>query len=140
MELLERFETFYRVLNRDSLTSLPEIYSGEVRFIDPVTEHRGIGALTDYFEKLLGGCDECQFNIHNKNMSESAGYVEWTMLIKHPKLKRGRAIEVEGVSVLSIADDRITEQRDYYDLGAMMYEHIPLLGSVVAWLRRRLAA
>ena len=35
--------------------------------------------------------------------------------------------------------ERVYRHRDYFDAGALLYEHLPLLGSVIAWLKRRLA-
>ena len=45
---------------------------------------------------------------------------------------------LDGASHLRLADNRIAYQRDYYDLGAMLYEHIPLLGGAVRAVKARL--
>ena len=29
--------------------------------------------------------------------------------------------------------------RDYFDAGALLYQHVPLLGAAIRWLQRRLA-
>jgi hypothetical protein len=29
--------------------------------------------------------------------------------------------------------------RDYFDAGALLYEHLPVLGTLIGWLKRRLA-
>ena len=34
--------------------------------------------------------------------------------------------------------DKVYYQQDQYDLGAMIYEHIPVIGPVVRFLKRRL--
>jgi hypothetical protein len=36
--------------------------------------------------------------------------------------------------------DRITKQQDFYDLGAMLYEQLPVLAPVTRFLRRSLVA
>jgi hypothetical protein len=46
---------------------------------------------------------------------------------------------VRGVSHLKISD-KIDYHEDFYDMGAMLYEQLPLLGSVTRWLRLRLAS
>ncbi len=33
--------------------------------------------------------------------------------------------------------DKVYRHRDYFDAGAMLYEHLPVLGRVVSWLKRR---
>lgn len=38
---------------------------------------------------------------------------------------------------MDIQDDLIIRQRDYYDAGEMIYEHLPLLGWAVRGVKRR---
>jgi len=35
------------------------------------------------------------------------------------------------MSHLKFADGKVISHRDYFDLGEMLYEHIPLLGGVI---------
>jgi limonene-1,2-epoxide hydrolase len=44
-----------------------------------------------------------------------------------------KPVEVPGVSILRFTD-KIVYQRDYFDVGAMMYEQLPIFG----WVLRRL--
>jgi hypothetical protein len=55
------------------------------------------------------------------------------------ELRRGPrgAIVVPGVTLLRFGD-RITHQRDHFDAGALVYEHVPLLGALVRLVKRRL--
>ena len=34
--------------------------------------------------------------------------------------------------------DKVYRHRDYFDAGALLYEHVPLLGRVIRWLKRRM--
>jgi len=34
--------------------------------------------------------------------------------------------------------DKVYRHRDYFDAGAMLYEHLPVVGRVVSWLKRRI--
>jgi len=53
----------------------------------------------------------------------------------------GRARLVRGVSHLRLASDgRIAWHRDYWDAAGELYETVPVLGAVMRFLRRRLAA
>ena len=40
----------------------------------------------------------------------------------------GAVRQLPGCSVVDMRDDRIVRQRDYYDAGEMIYEHLPILG------------
>lgn len=139
MSLQERFNAFYQTLELDSLRGLGQIYHPRVTFADPVAVHQGLFALDSYFRKLLAGCEECTFVIRRQQFGESEGFVNWTMTFSSPRLNGGQPVDVDGSSVLSIRDDRIEYQRDYYDMGAMVYEQLPVLGRLIRYIRRRMA-
>lgn len=139
MDVIERFERFYRDLAAGSLDELADVYDDEVVFIDPVAEHVGLEALKEYFSNLLQNCRSCSFEVTVHRQGASMAFVTWVMTFEHAQLRQGKPIIVEGISQIDIAHDRIVKQRDYYDMGAMVYENVPVLGFVVAGLRRRMA-
>lgn len=138
--MLSRFTTFYENLQSSSLTQLSEVYSENVRFIDPVSEHNGRDALHKYFANLLQNATSCQFTIHQSLLQEQQGFVTWTMAFSHPRVRKGKTLFLDGCSEIRFsADQKICFQQDYYDLGAMLYEHLPVLGNIINWLKRRLS-
>lgn len=54
-----------------------------------------------------------------------------------PAYRRGAMRQLPGCSVVDMRDDRIVRQRDYYDAGEMIYEHLPILGWAVRGVKRR---
>ncbi|NJO36323.1 MAG: nuclear transport factor 2 family protein [Rhizobiales bacterium] len=140
MDVLDRFERFYQELGHSSASQLADVYDEKIVFIDPVAEHQGLPSLKVYFQNLMQNCRSCCFDMTIYRHGKSTAFVTWTMRFEHAQLRGGKPISVDGVSQLDIAGDKITRQRDYYDMGAMIYENVPLLGFVVAGLRRRIAA
>ncbi|MEM7570715.1 MAG: nuclear transport factor 2 family protein [Pseudomonadota bacterium] len=138
MDLLDRFRAFYASLGRGDLSGLNTVYSQDVSFIDPVGTHQGLRQLEAYFQALLDGCAACQFKIRGLRETGETAFVEWTMSFAHKRLKAGQDIHVDGFSILSIANGKVDMQRDYYDMGAMIYEHVPVVGRIVRALRGRL--
>jgi hypothetical protein len=63
----------------------------------------------------------------------------WQMTFSHPRLRRGKALKVRGMTLIRFTD-RIYYHEDFYDLGAMLYQHIPLLGTAVRHINRRLSS
>ena len=137
---LEKFQDFYRqqLIGAD-LTRLHEVYSPQILFIDPVDQLIGIDALRVYFQHLMNGLDSCRFNISTIQEGHAEAFVIWQMHIHHPRLRSGAQITVDGSSHLKFTA-QIDYHRDYYDLGAMLYEHLPLLGTAVRHLKGRLAS
>ncbi len=136
--LADNLLSFYSCLSLDGLSKLKNIYSEDVVFIDPIGSHRGLVSLTHYFERLLTNCSQCRCKITSQHFDDSYGSIEWSMSFAHPRLNKGREVEIRGISVMDILDNKIIYQRDFYDMGAMIYEHLPLIGGIIKYLRKRM--
>jgi len=137
-QLIERFKDYFRVLHASDLSQLRTLYDDNIVFKDPVHEIRGLVELEDYFTSMCSDLSDCRFEYLDELVTEDAAYIKWMMHFKHPKLGN-RLISVRGVSHLELGD-RIEFHEDFYDMGAMLYEQLPLLGNVTRWLRLRLAS
>ena len=61
------------------------------------------------------------------------------MTFRHKSLAGGKTILVSGTTFLRLNDDnKVYFHRDYFDLGEMLYEHLPLLGRLLTTIKGRL--
>ena len=60
------------------------------------------------------------------------------MRFRHKKLGGGKEIEVRGATFVEF-HDRIFLHEDFFDVGSMLYEHIPVMGAGVRFLKRRIS-
>ena len=128
----------YQRLGADNLEVLRDIYAPNIHFQDPSHQLAGIDTLVSYFENLFSNVKHCQFEIEQVMEQEGEAFVRWQMRFAHPKLNGGNTICVPGVSQLRFTE-QIDSHRDYFDLGAMLYEHIPVMGALVKTIKRRLS-
>ena len=117
---------------------LAGIYTDDVVFIDPVKQIKGLDELTQYFEDLYLSVVSCEFTLINSIPNGETHSLEWKMHLEHKKLCKNKVIELDGASFIKFDDEKVSYHRDYYDLGALIYENIPLLGSVVSKVRHAL--
>lgn len=136
--LIERFKNYFRVLHESDLSELCDLYSDQVIFKDPIHDIRGLVELEDYFTSMCADLTDCRFEYLDEVVTENTAYVKWVMHFKHPRLGN-KLISVRGVTHLKISD-KIDYHEDFYDMGAMLYEQLPLIGNVTRWLRLRLAS
>ena len=132
------FKKLFTDLQKANLAELGNIYSDNIVFMDPVHKIRGLVELEDYFSSLCSDLNECRFEYLDEAITDKSAYIKWVMHFRHPKLGN-RLISVRGVSHLKFSE-KIDFHEDYYDMGAMLYEQLPLLGNVTRWLRLRLAS
>lgn len=134
--LTGNFKSLYGDLLNTDLSRLDQVYSGDIVFKDPIHEVQGLVAVQDYMSAVCLGVDYCQFEYLDELIGDNNAYIKWIMHFRHPKLGK-RLISVRGVTHLHF-DTKITYHEDLYDMGSMLYEHLPLLGPSTRWLKRRL--
>lgn len=136
---MERFFTVYGSLNSSNLELLDEIYAENIVFIDPAHTIRGLDRLRAYFAAMYANLDDVAITFTHHQRTGDIAYVEWRMIIRHPRLNRGREVVFDGVSRLEFdAAGKVHRHRDYFDLGAMLYENLPVLGWAVKTIKKRL--
>jgi limonene-1,2-epoxide hydrolase len=136
--LIDDFIAFYQDLTSEAVQNLGHIYHDDVKFDDPVGSHAGIQTVKDYFENLLKNTLGCRFEILNVVKEADQAFIVWKMHYEHSKLKGGKTLIVNGTSHIKIQANKVIYQRDYFDLGEMLYEHIPFIGRIISWLRNGL--
>jgi hypothetical protein len=137
-EFLRSFARQFSELNKHNLDRLGALYSDDIHFTDPLHEVQGIAQLRSYMNEMYANVSELRFDFHGYDqIGEGEGYLRWVMSYRHPRLAGGQLIRVNGCSHLRWRD-KVYRHRDYFDAGALLYEHLPVLGRVIAWLKRRM--
>lgn len=139
MNSLESFLEVYRKLNAQNLHLLDDIYSADISFIDPAHKIEGLAALKKYFYELYQNVSSVSFNFTHHQQRDNDAYIQWQMTLCHPRLNSNREIIVPGASYLNYdRTGKVCFHRDYFDLGTMLYEQLPLLGSIIKRIKRSL--
>lgn len=134
------FAKTFAELDRHNLERLGDIYAPDIHFTDPLHDVQGLDAMRDYFEQMYANVTQIRFDFQQcQTVDEGQGLLRWTMSFCHPRLNKGREIQVPGCSCIYFQDRRVSRHIDYYDAGALLYEHIPVLGGIIHWLKGRLA-
>lgn len=131
----ERFMRLFNAMKSGNIGNLEEVYSDDAVFIDPFGRVEGLPELTRHFDKLYTNVISCEFEFGSLMVSNNDACIPWVMTLRHPKLRGGEPLTVDGISRLRIHQGRVTEHRDYMDAGQMLYENLPVLGKVVRWVR-----
>ena len=137
---LRNFVDGYQLLSTSNLDLLANIYHKNITFIDPMHQVKGIHDLAKYFEGLYQNLLTCDFVINNVIVQANEAAVFWTMSYRHPKLNKGKLVTIMGSSYLKGQQDKVIYHQDYLDLGAMLYEQIPLFGKLTKWVKTKAAS
>jgi len=136
---LSNFVVVYQKLSTENLDLLATIYHEQVVFIDPIHKVEGFSDLYQYFKNLYQNISYCDFVIDDVLWQDSQASIFWTMSYQHPKLNKGQMVTVLGTSNIKGEGDKVIYHRDYLDLGAMLYEQLPVLGKLTKWIKTNAA-
>jgi hypothetical protein len=131
------FKNFYQNFNLDMIDHLDEIYAHDVTFVDPLHTIKGVQELKSYFSSTCKNLTECRFEFKNQIVGDGHASFQWTMHYRHPSIKKNKLLTLDGASFISF-DERIVSHIDFYDMGAMLYEHVPFLGGTIRAIKSRI--
>lgn len=134
---IDAFKQFYRQFDKQSLDALDEIYSENVTFSDPVHRVQGLDTLKQYFESMCGNLTQCRFDFIDEVRGMNNACFKWEMHYSHPSLKSNSPLKLMGATFIEYSD-KIDVHEDFYDMGAMLYEHLPLIGSAIRLVKSRI--
>ena len=137
MDIIDKLQQVFVELNSTNTHLLDDIYTANIKFEDPAHIVGGLDNFKKYIINLYQNVTTCTFKFSNIERFSGGAILEWNMLISHPKLNKGIIFTVPGVSIVRY-DDKIYSHRDYFDLGAMLYERLPLIGRVIKFIKRNL--
>ncbi|MFD2178206.1 nuclear transport factor 2 family protein [Veronia pacifica] len=136
---IEKFVEVYQAVGKDNLETLGSIYSEDILFEDPAHRIEGYDNLARYFGNLYENMLECRFDVHTYAVNGDVAFLNWTMTFAHQKLSNGATRKMEGSTMLTFRNGMVVRHKDYFDLGCMIYETVPVMGSVIRYIKKRMA-
>ena len=135
---LARLAVFYETLTPESLERLETVYAASARFIDPFNDVSGLPALKRVFEHMFQHLESPRFVVLDALGGEHSGFLLWSFRFRR---SGGEEQQILGTTHLRFdAQGLVLLHHDHWDAAAQVYESVPVLGSVLRWLRRRLSA
>jgi ketosteroid isomerase-like protein len=132
-----RIVALFEALTPADVARLAHFYAPEVRFKDPFNEVQGVPAVQRVFAHMFETLDEPRFIVRDVLVQGDQCFLTWDFLFRFRRF-RGDLQTVRGGSHLHFdAQGRILLHRDYWDAAEELYEKLPLLGTLMRWLKRR---
>ena len=133
---LARLVQFYETMNVASLPQLGAIYAPDATFKDPFNDVRGHAAILRIFEHMFVQVDQPRFRVTSQIGQGREAFLCWDFEFR---MQRFPAVAqcIRGASHLRFgADGLVLMHRDYWDAAEELYEKLPLLGTLMRWLKR----
>jgi steroid Delta-isomerase len=134
---VERIVIAFEQLQRDDVARLSGLYAADARFKDPFNEVQGVGAIQAIFAHMFVALNEPRFVVHDIICQGDQCFLSWDFIFRFKRFSTDLQT-VRGSSHLKLnAQGQITLHRDYWDAAEELYEKLPVVGSVMRWLKLR---
>ncbi len=138
---LAEIESLFNNFNKETLHLADDFYDPDVMFRDPIVELKGREALKAYYADMYENVTSIRFDFSDGIEKDGEAVVFWTMEVRAKGLKGGEPVLLDGTSHIRFGGDagKAVYHRDYFDMGAFVYENVPVLGSLVRYTKKRLS-
>jgi limonene-1,2-epoxide hydrolase len=137
---IERFSRFIGDMEAASIgKSAQQVYAEDAYFNDTIKELTGNEAIGTYLAESLEATERVEVEVVDVARSGIDYYYRWRMDIKFRNLNNGGWARSEGMSHIRFnAEGRVVLHRDYWDAAGGLFAYMPIIGSVLQWIKGRI--
>ena len=134
-------QEFFSLLNKDTMHLVDKFYDERISFRDPIVEIHNRKQMKDYYVHLYNNIDSISWSFPDEINENNSCVLTWVMTLKTKNLNGNKPIIVDGVSVIKFGgkEGKAIYHRDYFDMGAFVYEGLPVLGGMVRFVKAKMA-
>ncbi|MFT7773740.1 nuclear transport factor 2 family protein [Roseateles sp.] len=128
----------YVGLSRETLPALLALYEEKASFKDPFNEVGSRPAIERIFSQMFDELREPRFVVMNAASEGNDAFLTWEL--RFLRQANGASMAIRGATHLQFSPaGLVTMHRDYWDAAEELYAKLPLLGTLMRALRRRLS-
>ncbi len=137
---LERFNHFFADLTPERVrndTAL--VYAADAILHDTLATHEGMEAVRAYLLRTAERAAGVKVDIIRVLTDGSDAFLVWRMDITWSAFRqKGRTTRSHGMSHIRFdADGKVALHHDFWDSAGGFFEHLPLVGTLIRWIKRR---
>jgi steroid Delta-isomerase len=129
---------YFESISPQSVNRIGAFYTTDARFKDPFNEVQGIPAITEVFSHMFESLHEPRFVVTSRIVDGTQCFLVWEFRFRFKRFDTTTEQLVRGGSHLVLTEDGlIKDHRDYWDAAEELYEKLPVVGSLMRWLKQR---
>ena len=129
---------WFENLTTESVRQAHRYYAADARFKDPFNDVRGVPAIEAIFSHMFEALIAPRFVVTGRVAQGAQCFLTWEFRFGFRNFHPGREQVILGAShVVFDATGKVQLHRYYWDAAEELYEKLPLVGSLMRWLKRR---
>jgi hypothetical protein len=134
----DNLATFFETLSPQSVAQLHTVYDEQATFKDPFNEVQGLPEIERIFRHMYVALDQPHFVVTGQVVDGAQAFLTWEFRFRFKRFDTTTLQAVRGASHVVFSEQGlVTMHRDYWDAAEELYEKLPVLGSVMRWLKAR---
>ena len=130
---------FFENLAPDNLQDIGMYYTQDTYFRDPFNEFRTCAELEAVFADMFHRLNNPKFTVTEIIAQDNQCVLIWDFDFAIKSYKPNQPKRIHGSSHIRFAaDGRANYHRDYWDAAGELYEQLPVVGSMMRWLKKRM--
>nr|WP_172689200.1 hypothetical protein [Enterobacter cloacae]AME15644.1 hypothetical protein PIMI5_00019 [Enterobacter cloacae] len=136
-EIINQFVDYYSEISIRPPHFLDGIYHPDVILTDPFGCYHGLSELKKSLSSLVLKINVRYLLIDEPLINDSSFAITWTLYWSHSLLTLNKVEELNGCTHAYIYNGKVISQVNYYDLGELLYEKIPVLSFAIKKIKKQ---
>jgi steroid Delta-isomerase len=135
---VDRLCAYFESISPQSVSRMGEFYTADARFKDPFNEVHGVPAIQRVFTHMFVSLHAPRFVVTSRIVDGTQCFLVWEFRFRFKRFDTTTEQVVRGGSHLLLTEEGlIQDHRDYWDAAEELYEKLPVVGSLMRWLKQR---
>lgn len=138
---MHRVVHFFEHLQPADVSRMAEIYTADAQFKDPFNQVQGLPEIAHVFAHMFEALQAPRFVITTQVVQGGQCFVSWDFLFAMPRMDGGQTQTIRGATHFVLREEagvwRVAVHRDYWDAAEELYEKLPVVGTLMRWLKKR---
>ena len=138
---IQAFIKLYDQLDRVSIDKqIAETYAEKIYFNDTLVTIHDRQNLLKYLKHTQQQLDSIKFEALSVQDNGKDAYVRWLMQTQFSNMGQDYDIQSIGISHLRFNEEnKIIVHQDYWDSMQGFYQHLPVIGGILRWIKKNIA-
>ncbi|MES2561731.1 MAG: nuclear transport factor 2 family protein [Pseudomonadota bacterium] len=134
---LERLVRFYETIAPATVAAeLARVYAADAHFKDPFNDVRGVPAIAAIFTHMFTQVNAPRFVVTSRVSQGAQAFLTWDFEFTMKRYSTAPQTIRGATHIVFDIEGKVIRHRDYWDVAEELYEKLPLLGSLMRWLKK----
>ena len=139
-EALNRYVSIFENLTSEEVPALGRIMADTIEFKDPFSHVQTLSEVLEIFEHAFNKVPGMRFNVSGSGVFSdlpNTTFLTWSMVDVNNMSDKG--LNIQGTSLVTFnSNGMVSRHIDHWDAASQFYERLPVLGSVLRFIKTRI--